>query len=310
MLEVFRRIEAAAKGNGTVFLVGESGTGKELAARAVHECGDSPDRPHLVVNCAALPKDLIESELFGHTKGAYTGAQHAHQGLVRAAEGGTLLLDEITEMPIEVQAKLLRVLEEGSIRPVGTTLEQPVRVRFIASTNRDPEQAVRSGVLREDIYHRLNVHRIDMPPLRHRTEDIADLVDFFVERLVERRVGRATAIDERALDLLIGYPWPGNVRELRNTVESTLAAARGPVALRRDLPSYIARAQRSRNVANCGDELPTLAEVERALIERALRVTNGNKSHAAKRLGISRHRLYDKIRKFGIEIGRRSLRER
>lgn len=300
MRALYRAIEAASKGHGTVFIVGESGTGKELTARAVHAQSMRAERPLVVVNCAALPAGLFESELFGHTEGAYTGAQRSHAGLVRAAAGGALFLDEITEMPASVQAKLLRVLEEGTVRPVGTTQEIPAKVRFIASTNRDPEHAVRAGVLRADVYHRINVHRIDMPPLREHLDDIPALAYHFAQELAEHGFRPIKRFHADALALMQQYAWPGNVRELRNAVEVALTSGTGDTVRPNALPGYILRARPSGARAR-GSAVPTFAEAECSLIKRALAATSGNKRRAAQLLGISRHRLYDKIRKYGID---------
>jgi len=307
---------AANSPAGAVLLVGESGTGKELAARALHERSRGSKRPFVAVNCAALPRDLIESELFGHRRGAYTGAQTEYGGLVRAAAGGTLFLDEITEMAIEVQAKLLRVLEERSVRPVGSDGEVSVDVRFVASTNRDPQKAVAAGLLREDLYYRISAFRVELPPLRERREDIALLVLHFAELLHARGLRAIASIEPPALRALSTYSWPGNVRELRNAIDFALTIGSGSTLRREDLPPHVLRgADPSASVesappsptdsvpseaASVSDAIPTIEESERELIRRALAATSGNKLQAARMLGISRHRLYDSLRRYGL----------
>ncbi len=305
MRQVYERIAAVSGGDGTVLIVGESGTGKELVARALHEARPVPDRPFVVVNCAALPRELIESELFGYRKGAYTGAQGEYIGLIRAAAKGTLFFDEITEMPREAQAKLLRVMEERTVRPVGTAHEVPVDVRFIASTNRDPEKAVQAGFLRRDLWYRLNVHTIVLPPLRDRLEDVPLLVEHFTELFARRGLRRVEGIDAGVLSALCAYSWPGNVRELRNSLEHALTIGQGTQLSGASFPSHIVDAISEPSASSPPPpppthSVPTLDEAERALILRALAVTEGNKAQAARLLQISRHRLYDRLRKFGL----------
>ncbi|MBP8196750.1 MAG: sigma-54-dependent Fis family transcriptional regulator [Deltaproteobacteria bacterium] len=314
MQRFFGQLVAAANSpTGAVLLVGESGTGKELAARALHERSRGSKRPFVAVNCAALPRELIESELFGHRRGAYTGAQSEYGGLVRAASTGTLFLDEITEMAIEVQAKLLRVLEERAVRPVGAPGEIAVDVRFIASTNRDPQKAVAAGLLREDLYYRICAFRLDLPTLRERRSDIPLLVMHFAELLHQRGLRAISSIDGAALRALSTYPWPGNVRELRNAIDFALTVGQGAVLRRDDLPPHVLRgaapvadeppspASTPTPVSPDGSAIPTMEEAERELIRRALQSTSGNKLQAARLLGISRHRLYDSMRRFGLD---------
>lgn len=307
MRRVYEQIAAAAGGHGAVLIAGESGSGKELVARALHACaGGAANRPFVALNCAALPRELIESELFGHRRGAYTGAHTEYEGLIRAASEGTLFLDEITEMAPETQPKLLRVIDERTVRPVGTTREMSVAVRFIASTNRDPEKSVEAGLLRRDLFYRLNVHRLLVPPLRERLEDVACLCDHFVELFAGRGLRRVEGVTEEALAVLREYAWPGNVRELKNAIEHALTVVKGPRIEVSDLPSYVLRGARpgaheSATVTASG--VPTLEQGERDLIVRALEVTGGNKLQAARLLRISRHRLYDKLKKFGLDDG-------
>jgi transcriptional regulator with PAS, ATPase and Fis domain len=308
MRVLYKRIEAAARTRGTVLIVGESGTGKELVARALHEAGSRNRAPFIAFNCAAIPKDLIESELFGYKRGAFSGANTEYPGLFRAAEGGTLFLDEITEMGAETQSKLLRAIQERSVRPVGSPREIPVEVRLIASTNRDPEAAVHSHVLREDLYYRLQANVLRVPPLRERLEDVPLLVDYFVA-LLNDRLGRdlvTVGIEKQALQAMAQYKWPGNVRELANAIESAMTFGTEPLVRLEDLPAPISRIEPlppSRpGPENSVSAVGTFAEVERDLIHRALEACEWNKVHAAAMLKISRKKLYAKIDKY--QLGR------
>ena len=295
MQRVFAQIRRVAAGAASVLVAGETGTGKELVARAVHAVGPRRDGPFIALNCAALPREIIESELFGHKRGAFSGAVSESLGLFRAAAGGTLLLDEITEMVPELQAKLLRVLQEKAVRPVGSALEEPVDVRIIASSNRDPEDAVRSRLLRADLYYRLSVSKIMLPPLRERREDIPALVEYHVGRLNGGHRDadpRARGVSPEAMQLLFAQPWLGNVRQLFNVVEDAFTTGEGRVGLTElALPSTEAEVA---PVAPAG-ALLTFQETERTLIERALVLTGGNKVRAARQLGISRKKLYAKL---------------
>ena len=302
MRRMYEQAAAAAGGVGAVFVVGESGTGKELVARALHECSGRSGR-FVAVNCAALPKELVESELFGHTKGAYTGAHGEYLGLVRSASGGTLFLDEVTEMAKDTQAKLLRVFEERVVRPVGTNREVPVDIRFVTSTNRVPEKAVEAGVLRHDLYYRLNVHQIVVPPLRERLEDVPLLVEHFLELLAGFDLRRVEGVEADVMAVLQGYAWPGNVRELRNAVEHALTIGKAPRIGRGDLPPHVVRAAKPGATVSslAPGDLPPLDDAERDLIRRALEASGSNKVQAARLLRISRHRLYNKMRRLGLE---------
>ena len=313
MRRLYQRIEAAAATKGNLLIVGESGTGKELVARAIHECGPRQSRPFVALNCAALPKDLIESELFGYKRGAFSGAATEQPGLFRAAEGGTLFLDEITEMSAETQSKLLRAIQERAIRPIGATREHPVDVRVIASTNRDPKTAVAGGHLREDLYYRLQACLLTIPPLRDRHEDIPLLVEHFTA-IFDEDLGRSvTGIEQQALDAMLKHPWPGNVRELCNAIEGAFTFGDGPLIQLTDLPpTVVAPAALRRKLTMCETravtaELPlaTFAEAERELIARALHSVSGNKVHAARLLRISRKRLYAKIAKYELTVAER-----
>jgi transcriptional regulator with PAS, ATPase and Fis domain len=307
MRRLYDRVTAAAATRSTILVVGESGTGKELVARALHELGTAPYSPFVPFNCAALPRELVESELFGYRRGSFSGATSDYAGLFRSAEGGTAFLDEITEMSPETQAKLLRTLQERSVRPVGATREVPINVRIIASTNRDPEAAIRSGQLRRDLYYRLQVNVIELPPLRDRRDDIPHLVRHFIKLYGDINARRAavTGIDEAALDALMNNEWQGNVRELANAIESACTFGRATTIGLADLPRSISTAPRNLMVAARVSERPaclqTFADVERELIQRALASTAGNKVRAARMLKISRKKLYAKIDKYGLE---------
>jgi len=303
MRRLYERIEAVAATRGTVLVIGESGTGKELVARAIHECSPASAMPFVALNCAAIPKELVESELFGYKRGAFSGATNEYLGLFRAAEGGTLFLDEVTEMSADTQTKLLRALQERTVRPVGATREIPVDVRLIASTNREPEAAMRSGQLREDLYYRLEVNSIRVPPLRDRLDDIPLLVEHFTA-LFNEKLGRAqpvVGIEPEALAALQRHRWPGNVRELANAIESAFTFGRSAMIRMEDLPIAAARVEIAPEAKNGGAGVPSFAEVERDLIQRALESTEGNKVQAARLLRISRKKLYAKIEKYQLE---------
>jgi transcriptional regulator with PAS, ATPase and Fis domain len=313
MRRLYERIEAAGSVRGTILIVGESGTGKELVARAIHECSRTPGGPFVALNCAAIPRDLIESELFGYKRGAFSGATADYPGLFRAAEGGTLFLDEITEMSPATQSKLLRALQERAVRPVGSAHEVSFDVRVIASTNRDPRAASRDGQLREDLYYRLEVNVIEVPPLRDRLADIPLLVEHFVA-LFNRRLARATQVsgaETQALEAMRRYSWPGNVRELSNAIESAFTFGTSDAIRLADLPAGVSGAAGIASPGPPSAELTNLqpdsgavslsfAETERDLIHRALTATGGNKYRAAKLLGISRKRLYARLRRYDL----------
>ncbi len=311
MHRLYDQIESAAETRGTILIVGESGTGKELIARAIHECGAAPKASFVALNCAAIPKDLIESELFGYRKGAFSGANADYLGLFRAAEGGTLFLDEVTEMSPETQSKLLRAVQERSVRPVGATREVSVDARLIASTNRDPMEAVGAGILREDLYYRLQAGVLNVPPLREHMQDIPLLVEHFID-LFNEKLHPAIAVkgvEEDALAAMAEYRWPGNVRELSNSIEGAFTFGRSPMIRLRDLPAAVAASRPVRVSPSSPEdhqeapgELPigSFAEAEREIIARALESTEGNKVAAAALLRISRKKLYAKIEKYGI----------
>ncbi len=300
MRRVFERIRRLAATDAAVLIVGETGTGKELVARAIHAAGARRDAPFLALNCAALPRELIEAELFGYRRGAFSGAVIDGPGLFRAACGGTLLLDEITEMGPELQAKLLRVLQERTVRPIGTVAEQPVDVRIIASTNRDPDVALASGHLRADLYYRLSVSTLVLPPLRDRPEDVEPLVDHRLRLLAEREANdRPHAMTAAAVAALAAAPWPGNVRQLFNVIDDALMMATSAVLDVSDLalPGYD---QGAATHAWVPVALPTFEQNERLLVEQTLAYTGGNKLRAARRLGISRKKLYAMIARYRL----------
>ena len=297
MRRVYRMIEKVGPRNYSVLILGESGTGKELAARAVHSSSPRKNRPFVPVDCSALTPTLIESELFGYVKGAFTGAVQSKQGLLEAASGGTLFLDEIGEMPIEMQAKLLRVLQEREVKPVGATERRQIDVRLIAATNRDLEAAIKNGSFRQDLYFRLNVVQIKLPPLRERKTDIPFLVTAFLEKYSPPDEP-SIEISEEAMRTLMAYDWPGNVRELENAVTRSLAYSSGGLIHIADLPSnlhYPPVAKLSQS-----DEIIPLEELERRAIIRTLRETNGDKVAASKILGIGKTTLYRKLKQYNV----------
>ncbi len=311
MRELYDRVESAARVRGTILIVGESGTGKELVARAIHEASAEARAPFVALNCAAIPRELIESELFGYKRGAFSGANAEHLGLFRSAEGGTLFLDEITEMSPETQTKLLRVLQERSVRPVGGSREIPVDARVIATTNREPADAMRTGQLRTDLYYRLQANVLRIVPLRERLDDVPLLIEHFINVFNERlhRPIPVTGISEDAMAAMQNYEWPGNVRELSNAIEGAFTFGRFASITLADLPPQLAGEFHPQQAA-AHDAAPlaaaespavqSFADVERELIRRALESTEGNKVQAAKLLRISRKKLYAKIEKYGL----------
>ena len=306
MRQLYERISMAGHARGTILIVGETGTGKELVARAIHEVGETPLAPFIPFNCAAIPRELAESELFGYKRGAFSGASVEFLGLFRAAEGGTLFLDEITEMAPETQSKLLRVLQEHAVRPVGSSREIPVNLRVVASTNRDPEEAVRARQLREDLYYRLQANVLRIPPLRERLDDVALLVEHFIE-LFNQRLNRdppIAGLEARALEAMRRYEWLGNVRELANAIETAFTFGRYDKIRLADLPAPIRGEPEieisARTAATRAARAGSFAEAERDVIRRALETTNRNKVQTAKLLGISRKKLYAKIKEYGL----------
>jgi DNA-binding NtrC family response regulator len=300
MLGVYDLVRRVAPADTTVLLSGESGTGKELVARALHDQSDRRDGRFVAINCAAVPADLLESELFGHVKGAFTDAKASRQGLFEQASGGTLLLDEVGEMPLEMQPKLLRVLQERQVRPVGGNTSVPVTARIIAASNRDLESEVEQKRFREDLFYRLNVVQIEIPPLRARGNDVLLLAEHFVRKFSERSGKPVHGLSVEAQTKLIAYDWPGNVRQLENTIERAVALTRGEQIMLDDLPERITRFDGSTGVLTDVDleHVRTLEQVERRHIEQAVKHAHGNKTRAAKALGIDRRTLYRKLERY------------
>jgi two-component system, NtrC family, response regulator AtoC len=301
---VLETVASVADADANVLILGESGTGKELIANALHERSSRKDGPWIKINCAALPKDLIESELFGHTKGSFTGATTEKIGLLEEAHKGSLLLDEITEMPVDLQAKLLRVLEERVVRRLGGAKSIAVDFRLISSSNRPPEQAVKEGHLRQDLYFRINTVTIVVPPLRERREDIPILVRAFLDRYRSKHARTLEEIEPEAYRRMLSYPWPGNVRELQHAIERAVLVARGREITLADLPETVQHASAEAGTvgAIAPSEVPSgsLEEIERASILKALDSTRWNKQAAAALLGLRRPTLYSKMRKHNI----------
>jgi DNA-binding NtrC family response regulator len=295
MQRVYRLIEKVSQHNYPVLILGESGTGKELVARSIHFSGQRRNRPFVPVDCSALVPTLIESELFGYIKGAFTGAVHTKQGLMEVAGSGTLFLDEIGDLPVDLQAKLLRALQEKEVRPVGSTDRVSIEMRVIAATNRDLDAAVRQGQFRQDLFFRLNVVQIKLPPLRERKGDIPLLVNSFLEKFSDEN-GDTRKISEDAMARLIAYDWPGNVRELENAIERAIALGSGPILHAGDLPTNLQHGATERMPQN--DELLPLEELERRAILRALKEAGGDKLAAARLLGIGKTTLYRKLKQY------------
>jgi transcriptional regulator with PAS, ATPase and Fis domain len=287
-------IEQVAATNAPVIITGESGTGKELAAKSIHARSERRNRPFVAINCAAVPESLIESELFGHERGAFTGAHQRREGCFERAHGGTLLLDEITEMRPEMQAKLLRVLEEKEVQRLGGLREFPIDVRILAASNREPRRAIRDGRLREDLYYRLSVISIELSPLRERIEDVPLLAAEFIRQFNREHNKAVQGVSEDCLKSLTAYSWPGNVRELRNVIERAVILCRSLMITSSDLP--IGLAERAAAGSDLGFVIwpgASLKEVEAELISRTLAYVGGNKTRAARMLGVARRSLYN-----------------
>ncbi|MCA1574633.1 MAG: sigma-54 dependent transcriptional regulator [Acidobacteria bacterium] len=304
MQAIYETIESVAKSDANVLIVGESGTGKELIANAIHYNSLRSKKPFIKVNCAALPKELIESELFGHTKGAFTGAHADKEGLVQHAARGSLMLDEIAEMPVELQPKLLRVLQERSYRKIGSEKTYAVDFRLISSTNRPPADAIRDGLLRDDLFYRISTITIHVPPLRDRNEDIQLLTEHFLHMYAQKYERAIGGVSQAAYQRLFGHLWPGNVRELQNVMERAVLLAKGNRIEPVDLPFDNGSLPETGSAGPGWDVPPnmTLEDIERLVIERTLQRTGGNKQAAANLLGIYRPRLYSKIRKYNIDV--------
>jgi DNA-binding NtrC family response regulator len=299
MAEAINTAARAASSRATILIRGESGTGKELLARAIHYASPRAKNPLVAVNVAALPETLLESELFGHDRGSFTGADREHRGRFELADGGTLFLDEIGDLPRSTQVKLLRGLQEQAFERLGGSRTIRVDVRVIAATNRDLDAMVRAGEFREDLYYRLNVVSIDIPPLRDRREDIPLLVDAFLKRFSAESGSRATGVSREAMDLLLKHGYPGNVRELENLVHRAVVLARGPLITTADLPLHLQEMKSEEPSARTFVE--RVAEFERALIVEALGHADGVQTKAAKALGMSERHLRYKLQKYGIK---------
>jgi DNA-binding NtrC family response regulator len=298
MKNVVRTIERVAPSDVSILITGESGTGKEVIADLIHSLSPRSKGPNIKVNCAALPRELIESELFGSTKGAFTGAQADREGLFRQAEGGTLMLDELSEMPIDTQSKLLRVLQEKEVRPVGGKTSYKIDCRVIAATNRVPQDAIKDGKLREDLFYRISAISVYLPPLRERREDIVPLASAFLKRFAAQANRVITGFSPSAAELIRRHDWPGNVRQLQNEVQRAVLMAEGKVIEEADLAIQVAETpQEQAAVSN----LTLMEAMERNTIVQMLKDTRGNKLETAKRLGIGRQTLYNKIKGYGIE---------
>jgi DNA-binding NtrC family response regulator len=302
MRGVFQLIEQVAPSTAAVLITGASGTGKELVARTIHDLSPRRNKPFVPINCAAIPETLIESEIFGHEKGAFTGAAERRTGCFELAEGGTLLLDEIGEMPVGTQAKLLRVLEDKKLRRLGSKVETAVDVRVLAATNKVPDEAVANGELRQDLYYRLNVFNIHMPALREHKEDIRDLVKSLLAEMNQKHDRKVADVSEAVLNIFQTYAWPGNVRELRNTLERAVIVCEGGLIETKHLPPGFG--QSVRPVVNDPDALhlgvgTTVEEAEKLLILKTLQATSNNKTRAAEILGISLKTLHNKLKEYG-----------
>jgi len=302
MLEIFHLVEMVAPSTASVLITGASGTGKELVARTIHDMSPRRGKPFVPINCAAIPETLIESEIFGHEKGAFTGALERRTGCFELAEGGTLLLDEIGEMPVATQAKLLRVLEDHKLRRLGSKVETSVDVRVLAATNKIPDEAVEKGELRQDLYYRLNVFNIHMPPLRDHKDDIRELVKSLLAEMNKKHERKVADVSEAVLNLFQSYSWPGNVRELRNTLERAVIVCESGLIETKHLPPRFG--QNVRPAVHDPDAVhlgvgTTVEEAERQLILKTLQATSNNKTRAAEILGISLKTLHNKLKEYG-----------
>jgi two-component system response regulator PilR (NtrC family) len=302
MLAIDRTIDAVAQNTSTIVITGESGTGKELVARTIHARGPRADRLFLAMNCGAVSDTLLDSQLFGHRRGAFTGAVADHEGVFQAADGGSLFLDEIADVPLGLQVKFLRAVQEREIVPLGSTRPVKVDVRLMAATNRHLEEEVQAGRFRSDLYYRLNVVQIALPPLRERREDIPLLATEYVRRYSQAFTVAPKVIEPAALERLLQYDWPGNIRELQNVIERCFALApRASIDLE-SLPARLRAVPESAAPAvDFGADLPSLEAAERSLVIAALRQSGGNKNQAARILGIDRQRLYRKLEKYHLE---------
>jgi DNA-binding NtrC family response regulator len=300
-VQVLELAETVAATSSTVLISGESGTGKEVVARYIHELSERSENAFMSINCGALPESLLESELFGHVKGSFTGAVRDKDGLLVAAAGGTFFLDEIGEMSPSTQVKLLRAIQEREVIPVGSTKSVPVDVRIIAATNRDLEEAISRGAFRSDLYYRLNVIQLHLPPLRERTEDVPMLARYFLARLNgEGHEGEGFRLADETMEVLVRYDWPGNVRELENALERAAVLSTENLIRPQALPDRVREAPKPRLAAEEAPSNPTMEVVERAYIQWVLQAEGGNKTRAAEVLGIDPSTLYRKLNRYGI----------
>ncbi len=302
MREVEQLLARVAPTEANVLLTGESGVGKEVFARNVHGRSARAGATMVKLNCSAFPANMIEAELFGYAKGAFTGAVTAFPGMLAEANGGTLFLDEITEMPVELQTRFLRVLQEREYRPLGTTKNRPVDFRLIAACNRQPALAVQDGRLRQDLYFRLKTFEVEIPPLRERREDLPKLIDTFLRQFAQQLSRPVPTLEAEVLELLRAYPWPGNVRELQNAIEHALILCDGPTLLARHLPREIQTPDLARSTSLRATAPASFADAERETLLEALRRARGNKAEAARQLGIHRATIYAKIKQFGLSV--------
>ena len=301
MQEVMHLVEQVAPSSASVLITGETGSGKEVLARTLHRLSPRADRPFIAINCSAIPESLMESEIFGHERGAFTGAAERRLGCFELADGGTLLLDEIGEMPAPTQAKLLRVLEDHKVRRLGSKTETPVDVRVVAATNKDPEQAVAKGQLRQDLYFRLNIFHLHLPPLREHKEDLPMLVEHILRDLNAKHSRQVRGVNSEVLDLFRSYTWPGNVRELRNALERAAIVCDRELIGRQHLPADFGRVQAVASSGLSALRFPmgtTVEAAERELILQTLAATNNNKTRASELLGISLKTLHNKLKEY------------
>lgn len=298
MQPVYERIETMSHADNTVIIMGESGVGKELVAKAIHYYGDRAKEPFIPIDCSVLSLNIVESELFGHIKGAFTDALYTKTGLLKLAGKGTVFFDEITEIPLQVQAKLLRAIQEREIRPIGSSKMEKIEARIIAATNRELEKAVAEGKFREDLFYRLHVIPISVPPLRDRKEDIPILVDHFIQKYSTERKN-IRGVSPETIQILLSYHWTGNIRELENVIQQAIALGSGEWIRPVDLPRAVRKP--SGTLAHTSPGVKPLKEIEMEAILKALRITSGKKEDAARLLGIGKSTLYEKIKRYGLE---------
>ncbi|HEY7317577.1 MAG TPA: sigma-54 dependent transcriptional regulator [Candidatus Binatia bacterium] len=302
MREIFELVTHVSDLAVNVLIVGESGTGKEMIARAIHQNSARAPKPFIPINCAAIPETLLESELFGYVRGAFTDARKDRRGLFQAADGGVLFLDEISEIPLSLQAKLLRVIEDKEVRPLGANQSEKVDARLVSACNRDPERLVREGQFRQDLYYRLNVIRIDLPPLRERAEDIPMLIEHFMHKFSGQIQRRLDGIEPEALHALTKYHWPGNIRELEHAIErAVLLGKESRIGLQDFPPALVARNNTVLPLADAVAKAYTLRDLEREYVMRVMESASGNKTEAARILGVDRTTLYRKLEEYKVK---------